>query len=276
MMRENEHSSAVLHAAELEARSTYAPAVSAFLTPAEQAELARMRGTCPALFFFGGAVGAERRAAVFLPEWAADAAPSGDIFSGEREEYVKSLAYGPDAALPEIGESIRLVKICGSTHRELSHKDYLGSLMALGLSRSAAGDVFVTDKYSAVAAVSGKIADFVCENLGRVANDAVSVEILRHPEDFKFERQFEEKIYSVASMRLDCIVAAITGLSRAGALELIERDAVEVSYLAVSSPSQNVHEGDILTVRGYGKFIVYGDEGLTRKSRIRLAVRRYV
>lgn len=149
MMKENEHSPAVIHAAELEARSTYAPAVSPFLTPAEQAELSRMRGTCPSLFFFGGVVGAERRAAVFLPEWAAEGAPVGDIFSDAREQYVHSLAYGPDAALPEIGESIRLLKICGSTHRKLSHKDYLGSLMALGLNRSAAGDIFVTDKYSA-------------------------------------------------------------------------------------------------------------------------------
>ena len=276
MMKENEHSPAVIHAAELEARSTYAPAVSSFLTPAEQAELSRMRGTCPSLFFFGGVVGAERRAAVFLPEWAAEGAPVGDIFSDAREQYVHSLAYGPDAALPEIGESIRLLKICGSTHRELSHKDYLGSLMALGLNRSAAGDIFVTDKYSAVAAVSGKIADFVCENLKKVATDAVRVDVLGDPENFSFERKFEERVLTVASMRLDCVVAAITGLSRTNTLELIERDAVEVSYTPAASPSQNVREGDELTVRGYGKFIVYSDEGLTRKSRIRLTVRRYV
>lgn len=275
-MRTNELSSAVIHAAELEARSEYAPQISAFLTPAEQAELCRARGVCPRLFFFGGFVGAERRAAVFLPDWAIEAAPTGDPFSEERERYVRSLAYGESAALPEIGESIRLVEIRGSSHRELYHKDYLGALMSLGLNRSVAGDIVVTGTHTAVLAIGGHIADFVCESLKKAATDAVSAHILRDPGAFEYERRFEERVLTVASMRLDCIVAAITGLSRQKTLELIEHGAAELTYTPVQSASATVSERDILTIRGYGKWRLIADAGLTKKSRIRLIVGKYI
>lgn len=275
----NSPGDAVIHAAELEERCEYSPAVSAFLTPAEQAELWQRVRYPHRLFFWGGFVGAERRCAVFIPEWAADGAPYGGGTrhdSPEREEFLRSLVFGEDAPFEEISSGVSLIEINGSGHRAISHRDVLGSLMGLGITRQSVGDICMISERKAVTAVSGKLFEYISDELGKVGSDGVNVERVSCPGDFVFERQFEEMGVTVASMRLDGVVSAVTGLSRTKAVERISAGFVQLSGLVCDAVSAEVSEGDTVTVRGYGKYLIASTDGLTRKSRIRVNVKKYV
>ncbi len=270
---------AVLHAAELEERCEYSPAVSAFLTGGEQAELWRRVRYPHRLFFWGGFSGAERRCAVFLPEWAAEGAPYDSTVrhdSPERERYVRDLIFGEDAPFDELRDEIPLLSVKGSGHRELHHKDILGSVMALGITRQSVGDICMISPSSAVLSITGKLCPYISEELTKVGSDGVRVSAVSDPGNFIFERKYQEMHVTVASMRLDGIVSAVTGLSRTKAALLIEGGLVRVSDTVTEDVSASVEAGESVTVRGYGKFLVSDTDGVTKKSRIRLLVKKYI
>ena len=270
---------AVIHAAELEERCEYAPATSPFLTVSEQAELWRRVRYPHRLFFWGGFAGAERRCAVFIPEWAADGAPyGGDVrYDGsEREKFLRELIFSENAPFPEIAESVSLVHIRGSGHRELSHRDILGSLMGLGITRQSVGDICMMSPSEAAVALSGKLFDYVSSELTKVGSDGVRVSLAANAGEFVFERKFEEMSVTVASLRLDGVVSAVTGLSRTRASEMICAGLVQLSGIVCDNTAAEVRAGDTLSVRGYGKFLAAGTDGVTRKSRIRVIIKKYI
>lgn len=272
-------SDVIIHASELENRCEYAPAVSVFLTPSEQEELWKTVHYPHRLFFWGGFSDAERRAAVFLPEWAADGVPSEETlkrYSPVREAYIKELIFGEDAPFEEISEQIVLLSISGSGHRSLAHKDILGSLMGLGITRQSVGDICMISDHEAVTAISGKLTDFVCDELTKAGADGVKVSLHPDPAGFCYERRFEEVCCTVASLRLDGIVSALTGMSRTKAAEHITAGLVQLSGILCDEVAREVGLGDTITVRGYGKFLLSSTDGLTRKSRIRIIAKKYV
>ncbi len=269
----------VIHAAELENRCEYAPAVSAFLTPSEQSELISLVRYPHRLFFWGGFIGAERRAAVFLPEWAADSAPYTDAAhsgSPEREAYLKELIFGEDAPFSDISEEIILLNVRGSGHRILYHKDILGSVMALGITRQSAGDICMLSDHDAIAVISGKLSEYIMDELVKAGSDGVTVSVHPDPASFVYERQFEELQCTVASMRLDGIVSAVTGMSRTKSDEYITAGLVRLGGNVCDKSSAEVSVGDAVTVRGYGKYLIFSTDGVTRKDRIRLNVKKYI
>jgi RNA-binding protein YlmH len=77
-------------------------------------------------------------------------------------------------------------------------------------------------------------------------------------------------------MRLDCIIAAATGISREKAASLIRCEKAEVNHLPVTSVSSEVKEGDILSVRGWGRFVLSGINGETKKHRIHIILKKYI
>ena len=269
----------IIHAAELEDRCSYAPEISCFLTPAEQMCLWHKVRFPQRLFFWGGYSGAERRAAVFLPDWAADQLQSGKAAGWNdtgREALFRGLIFGTDAPFDDIPEKIALLQIDGSGHGALSHRNILGALMALGITRQSVGDICVLSDISAVAAVTGKLSGYICENLTSAGSDKVQARIAENPAAFAFERKFEKLSVTVASMRLDGIVSAVTGLSRAKSAEHIAAGLVQISGISVTECSAEASVGETITVRGYGKFLIDSESGLTRKSRIRLNINKYV
>lgn len=270
---------AVIHAAELEDRCIYAPEISCFLTPAEQVYLWRKVRFPHRLFFWGGYSGAERRAAVFLPEWAADQLPRGETAGWNdagREALFRELIFGADAPFDDIPEKITLLQIDGSGHSALSHRDILGAIMALGITRQSVGDICVLSDSGSMVSTVGKLSGYICENLTGAGSDKVRARIAENPAAFAFERKFEELSVTVASMRLDGIVSAVTGLSRAKSAEHIVAGLVQLSGIPITECSAEMSVGETVTVRGYGKFLIASESGLTRKSRIRLNVKKYV
>ncbi len=238
---------------------------SRYLTPHELA-LARLIPIGAARFSFGGWEDAERKRIFFVPDYV-----------GEPEE---NNAEGWLALLrpifgEEIDAALTRLRISGSGFRTLNHRDYLGSILALGLERSALGDVVVVDAYSAVVFCDARIAEYLVTALERVGSDKVRVS----PDDGTEAlpaRATRPITDTIASPRLDCVVAALTNLSREKAQAMIRVGEVELNFISVSRIDADVHEGDMLSLRGYGRFAVRSFDGTTKRGRLRLRAEQFI
>lgn len=221
------------------------PVESDFLTPAEQLELTRMR--CEPYVFDGGYEQAERRCAVFLPwdgcEWESgivclEIAPSNEKFA-----------------------------------EPLTHRDYLGALMALGIKRETMGDIVIQGKRAYLFCLDS-IAPYITGQLEEVRRTRVKA-IVVEPETIEPPEPPKETSVNVQSARLDSLVAAVYKLSRGEAQKLFERELVLVNSLPPKSPGMPAKEGDVISVRGHGRFAFVAEAGETRKGRVKALVRIY-
>lgn len=157
---------------------------------------------------------------------------------------------------------------------ELSHRDYLGSLMALGIERELTGDIVVRGKEAWVFCL-GSIADFLCDQLLQVRHTNVICE--RTSGDVpELAPKFEAMQLNIASERMDLVVAGAAGTSRDAAKKLLNDEKVFVNGRVVSSAGHKINEGDELVIRGFGKFIYDGVSSTSRKGRCNIALRKYI
>ena len=209
--------------------------------------------------FYGGCKGAERARLVCLPDY---------------------MLYGVSAAetaAEVLADEICALRINGSGYRELSHRDFMGAILSLGIKRHVIGDIIVDDDlHGAYVFCDCKIAGFIAENLSKVANDTVSVEIATLPYGFDIVRKTEPVSDTVASPRVDCVIAALARCSRERAKEIIISGLSEVNYEIVTKPDSTLEAGDIISVRGAGKFIIVSIDGVTRRGRLRLEAERFI
>ena len=156
---------------------------------------------------------------------------------------------------------------------KLGHRDFLGALMSLGVERETVGDILVEDG-RCVVFLKEEIKDYVTSQIFKIGNVGVKIS------DADFSslpkgRGFEEKDYTVSSLRLDAVVAAVTGLSREKTKNLILSGSVALNHMDCQNISQSVSERDTLTVRGRGKFVINGVLGETKKHRLRISIIHY-
>lgn len=237
--------------------------VSCFLSPREQhfigAHLADS-GFSGRSFAYGGYEGAERRRIYILPDYI-----------GEVSSYEKIEPF-------EEKRAIRAVSVRGSGYKKLTHRDYLGSLLALGIEREVLGDIVFTDaeRQQAIIFCDSLIAEFIIGELKRVGNDAVRVSYADVGGDFVPLREFAHISDTVASPRIDCIVAALCSLSRDKASSAVSSGLVEVNFELEERPDRTVVAPCTVSVRGYGKFRINSVSELTRRGRLRLDADKYV
>ncbi len=156
----------------------------------------------------------------------------------------------------------------------LTHRDYLGSVLSLGIKRETIGDIIVTDSGATMFCLA-EIADFIIENLTKIGGSGVRIKELGSDADVSFGREFEDIFATVSSLRCDCIVAAAARLSRTKVSELIERGLVLINYNPALSHSASLKDGDVISIRGYGKFRLQTDGSLSKKGRIHINLQKY-
>lgn len=164
------------------------------------------------------------------------------------------------------------VKLTYRRQDTITHRDLLGSVLGLGLKRELIGDLLITEG-TAYLFVCKAAVPVVCDQLVRVGRIGVSTEISAF--DGAYTRAFEEISGTVASVRLDAVVRLATNLSRERAASLILAQAVMKNGLPVFSASAPVNEGDILSIRGSGKFRLKSVSGPTKKGRLHLILEKY-
>lgn len=155
----------------------------------------------------------------------------------------------------------------------LSHRDYLGSMMALGIEREMTGDIIIRENEAWVL-VMENIAEFMVENLTKIRHTDVMCEI-EEGEVPELKPDFITMNFNVASERIDLIVAACAGGGRAEAAKLLKEERIFVNGRTISAPGHKLKEGDELVIRGSGKYIYDGIKGTSRKGRLNITVRKY-
>lgn len=181
----------------------------------------------------------------------------------------------PAFCLPEPREYLVLLECTGRELAELTHRDYLGSLMGLGIVRENIGDILVGEE-KAFLFLKPEIADYVMQNLTKIGRRGIRLREVPVSAAELPERPVKEVTGTVAALRLDAVLAAGTGLARGKAAELIQSGQVAVNWEAVQEVSATVKEEDVISVRGFGRMKLKHIGGTTRKGRIGITIIRYV
>ena len=166
----------------------------------------------------------------------------------------------------------------------LTHRDYLGSLVGLGIEREKIGDIIIPrsrtdgnsiEKHTVYAFVTEEISDYIIDNLSYVKHTHIRIERCEEVPD-EVAPQFEELSVIVSSNRLDAIVAKLYNLSREQALKLFVEGKVFLNGINMTGNARSLKEGEVVSVRGYGKFIFNGEGGNTKKDKLYIKVSKYV
>lgn len=157
-----------------------------------------------------------------------------------------------------------------------SHRDYLGALLSLGIRRELLGDILPDENGSGVCVFcTAGIAPYLCENLESVRNDRVSCSLITAlPPQYACKTRPES--LSVASPRLDAIIAAVWHLSRDESHALFPAGRIFVNGRCITDGSEKPQPDAILSVRGLGRIRYLGQSGETRKGRSWITVLRYL
>lgn len=230
------------------------PAATHFLTPQEQSmarSLLSHLGREDAAVFAGGYEGAERQAALFLPD------------------YLDASDYRGAEDYP-----LCAVRCTFRGEDRPSHRDFLGSLMGLGIRREMVGDLLVGEE-SCDILLKREVLSFVLQNYTsagrtRLRTAEVSLAHLHLP-----EQQRQTISATVAALRLDNLLAAGFRISRSRAAELIRAGRVEVNWRGCGKVSAPCAQGDVFSVRGMGKCTLAETGGLSKKGRITVRMERY-
>ena len=232
------------------------PAATHFLTPEENAEAVKcLKYEYPGLPFevFGGYPDAERCL----------------ILLGDERYYRDKDKY------------IRAVKADTSGYGALSHRAVLGSVLSCGIVRESVGDIVLPDGEGSKEAVifcSPVAAEAICggpEALCRIGRDPVKVSFCSPDEVSGIRKVFLPVEVTVASDRLDCVAAALSGLSRDDVREYLRRGDIMLDHARTEKPDADVAEGSVISIRGKGKFRIDSYDGTTRKGRLRLKASKY-
>ncbi len=157
---------------------------------------------------------------------------------------------------------------------KLAHRDFLGALMALGITRESIGDILI-ENGRAVVFVAHDVSKFVLSQIEKVGNVGVALGA-GYTEPLPQLGKKQECSVTVASVRIDCVVAAICNISRTQATQKITDSFVLVNSVCVTKPTLNVKSQDKITVRQKGKFEVISCDELSKKGRIILKYNKYI
>lgn len=156
----------------------------------------------------------------------------------------------------------------------VSHKDYLGSILSLGIKREKIGDILVHEDFCQIV-VSKDIADYIIYNMDRVKNNRVELRYIERKDLQKVEHQFDEKVVSVSSLRLDNVIAGAYNISRQEATKAIQGEYVKVDYERISQTSKTVEEGSLISVRRQGRFILDEVGSISKKGKLRIKIKKF-
>lgn len=204
--------------------------------------------------------------------------PSGDLVVRLEGGYPEAqrrvfLAYPRQISQQEIDYPFTALSILLPKGYSVSHRDVLGSLMALGVKRETLGDLLIGDGLVVVFALRPAAALILgeLERIGRVGVRCCEGAPSQLPAAYRLERREA----AVASMRLDCIVAAAANVSRTESARLITQGMVSCDGLVCCTASREVAPGENISIRGVGKFRIAEVGGLTRKGRLHFAYDQY-
>lgn len=158
---------------------------------------------------------------------------------------------------------------------KLSHRDFLGALMNLGIERSVLGDILVKDGVRAYIFCQETIADYIMENLTKIKHTNIKTTLVDGMAE-ELKPELADLHVIVPAPRFDAVVAAAIHCSRSETLQLFRAKKVVRNGKTEERNSLVLKEGDIFSVRGYGKFQYVNAGSETRKGRVNVYLKKYI
>ena len=197
----------------------------------------------------GGNSYAERKIAVFFPV---------DIFY-EQDDPITVIEIAP---------------INSRYSENLTHRDFLGAILNLGINRAKIGDIFLKNNCAYVYCIQD-MAGYIIEHLNKIRHTLVKCRMYDDSE-IEITPEFKAIKGTVGNIRLDSLIATAFGTSRSSIISYIESGKVFVNGKMITSNGYVIKEKDIVSVRGKGRFIYNGTLGTTKKGRNMISVNLYV
>lgn len=196
--------------------------------------------------FFGGHQDAERKMLCIYPDYTQEEDLEWPIFAIEFEKTIP-----------------------------MDHRNVLGELMHLGLTRESIGDIDVGEKQVQIIAHK-RLQDYLWINFNHVKGKEIKAQIKEYDQIMRFEKNFKRVTFVVASNRLDGIINKIWGFSRQNSLIFIKQGKVRVNYAEINKNDFRIQSSDIISLRGKGKAKIVSMEDRTKKGNIRMEVDQYI
>ena len=191
------------------------------------------------------------------------------LYGGREDCERKILRFGSEDSLGYEEEfpivCLRVKPLIEKFADKVTHRDFLGAIMNLGIDRSTIGDIFIDGK-SAYVFCTDKIASYITESLDKVKHTNVRCTIADAMEELPVKEP-EEMHFTVASERADGIIAKVYNLSRNQSLLLFRERKIYVNGRLNENNSYTMKSGDMVSVRGYGRFVYYGAGHETKKGK---------
>lgn len=181
---------------------------------------------------------------------------------GDKEEL------GYDEAFP-----ISIIKISPLIEKfsdNLGHRDYLGALMNLGITRNKLGDILINGK-TAYLFCENSINDFIMENLDKVRHTNVKLNVVEDMEDVE-SKEPTQKLVMVSSLRVDAVISKVYNMSRSQCIEYFRQKKIFVNGQIYENNSGILKNNDLISVRGMGRFRYEGIERETAKGKLMISV----
>lgn len=169
---------------------------------------------------------------------------------------------------------VEFIKISNlSKFNLLLHKDYLGSILSLGIERDKLGDLVIEDG-NCYLAINKDVRDLLYCDLKKVNKAPVVIEEVEN-QRFLPKHKFQENVITVSAMRLDNIVSNIGNISRGKAVLLIDNGSVLINYNIVKDKSKIVNKDDVITIRKVGKFVVDDMIGFSKNGKTKVIIKKF-
>lgn len=203
---------------------------------------------------FGGLENAQRNMIIIYPE------KMEDLFENDSFDYNSICA------------CIRII----NNKEQYDHKVYLGGLIKLGIKREKIGDIVVFDNGADII-VTRELRKFLLTNLSELTRFQKSkIEGIDLSEITIKEQEYKEMKIIVSSLRLDNIVSELARTSRSKSNEILKQERVFINYKNENKPTKMVNNGDIITIRGIGKFVIGNTDEQTRSGKTIILIKKFV
>ena len=195
------------------------------------------------------------------------------LWGGFDDAERKILIFMPDYDFSK-DDYLRVLRVSHSGAAALSHRDYLGAVLNLGIKRELIGDILVSEN-SADIIIKPEIEEFLYTNLKKAARQSIYLESLPIGKLSIPETEIKEITFSVSSLRLDSVLASVFNLSRSKAAEQIKSQSVYVNDILCLKPDKAVFCGDKINLRRKGRVIISETGGESRKGKTFVSARVY-
>lgn len=200
------------------------------------------------------------------------------LFGGYDNAERQMVAFIPDALSYDWEYPIHCLKITAANRKfadQLTHRDVLGAVLNLGIDRSKIGDIIIKEDATYLLC-EDHISPIITEQLSKIKHTIVRVTLEEYSQIPELTPNFDIINDVVASNRIDCIIAKAYHYSRSQAYECLMSDKVFINGKCITNCNQSVHTGDIVSVRGCGRFIFETTDSMSKKGKLRITIKKYL